>query len=74
MMKKCSICQCAIDTTLDDYSKIESFSGKKELSKKWYHTKCYMERILTKNEEMKTVKASQLILKRLASRMQEVGM
>lgn len=51
MIKKCKICQCAIDTHLDDYCKLEDYSGKRKNSDGFYHKKCFFERIKAKFEQ-----------------------
>jgi len=49
-MKYCNKCKLAIDTDKERYIKIEDNEGKKNLTKLWYHKKCWSEIINTKNQ------------------------
>ena len=67
------ICQCMIDTHLDNYSQVKSHEGKKVLSKKYYHTKCFLERIMVKVEGKNLMAAAKNMLMRANGKMEEVG-
>ena len=71
-MKRCKICQNAIDTALDNYSKLESFEGKKSLSKGYYHTACFFERIRAKNDQKTVMEKAMSLLTRAETKMDAV--
>ena len=74
MIKECAICKLNIDTDIDSYSKVYSFSGKKELSKIFYHTNCFLERIKSKFENKTILEKAMNMLNRVDNRIVEAGM
>jgi len=73
MKKVCSICKCAIDTNLDNYSQVKSYAGKNELSKRYYHTLCFMERIAVKAKGNVLLNQAAKMLQRANTKMKGVG-
>jgi Fe-S oxidoreductase len=74
MIKKCAICNSNIDTDVDSYSKVYSFSGKKELSKIFYHTPCFLERIKSKYENKAILEKAMNMLNKVNNKIVEAGM
>lgn len=72
MIKKCKICEQAIDTLNERHGVFKDMDGKKEVSKGYYHYACFMERIATKAENKMFMKKAWGILNKVDNKVEEV--
>ena len=52
-VKPCNICKEKINIDIEHYCILEEIKNKKQVSKGYYHVKCYREKFIVPNQELK---------------------